>query len=1065
MNLKKLELTFIPSEYWNESPSKFELLSKGKKLPKNAHFFLFWIPSINSEQELINQILSVFPKIPASKLLSCKINLALPLPFLKIKSNNDDNNNKYFGITTVLGKIVPISPAIKLLYNLELIESQDRSITHYSNSIKTWGFLTKLIFELLNKGQFVPILKPLDGKLFEAQWQLLLTSQNDNERFQSILKSSDWKSFNLPINFISNDGTLITDGLWHPSYIFTNYIDSIGDYVIRSILKKTKFSTFKEFYSTEIKKESDPSYKIGWDYKFLKSLIKNDPRFEIKEYYETVIPTIIKNWVQSARGFTFKHGSFFTLKLQYPKKSEEEWPLVFFISLQEDSTLISLKEIWEGNIKKESKFQNLFDNDESYIETILRALGTISKIFPPIKRMLEEKFPGEIKLTSTEVIEFLKYPKDLLIQSGFNVILPDAFSIGGAQRLTARLLIRSGDTEKYGSKSTQSIPSLFDMSSMLEFKWEANLGGEKISDDEFKKLINSNQPLINLRDKWILIDQYDLEELRNAKDLDLDNYVDALKLGLTGSIQLGENGNRYEVIVEGVFGEIIDQLKSIDTFEKIPPPSSFHGTLRPYQEIALSWMGNMCKFNFGLCLADDMGLGKTIQVIALLLHLKEIYPNEQFKFLIVCPTSLLFNWSRELNKFAPDLRIIIHHGSNRLKDAIKITKNLENYEILLTSYGTIRNDIEFLQIIPFSGIIIDESQNIKNYSSQQTQSILKLQGNFRIGLSGTPLENRLMELWTLFEFLNPGLLGTRTEFQKNYIIPIERFQDEEVIDKLKLIISPFMMRRVKTDKSIINDLPDKNEMKIFIELTEQQVILYQEIVDNTFKEFDRIKFDNQKKRGLILGLLVKLKQICNHPFQYLKEDLKSINNEGGLENFLSQSQKVERLLEITEEVIANGEKILIFTQFRQMGDILYKVLSLKYDFTILYFHGSVPEKKRREIVDEFQSDEINSSPILILSLKAGGTGLNLTQGTTVIHIDRWWNPAVEDQATDRAYRIGQKSKVNVYKFITIGTLEEKIDLLLEEKRDLADKIVSSKGESWISDLDEEKLKNLLLLSN
>ena len=270
------------------------------------------------------------------------------------------------------------------------------------------------------------------------------------------------------------------------------------------------------------------------------------------------------------------------------------------------------------------------------------------------------------------------------------------------------------------------------------------------------------------------------------------------------------------------------------------------------------------------------------------------------------------------------------------------------------------------------------------------------------------------------------------------------------------------MRRIKADKSIISDLPEKNEIKLFIELSDTQKKLYRELVNESIKEIENTSSDKRKKRGLILGLLVKLKQICNHPYQYLKIPAE---NDILTEDFISQSHKIERLLEMTDEVIANGEKVLIFTQFTQMGDLLQKILEQKYDFNILYFHGGVPEKKRREIVDEFQSEDIESPTILLLSLKAGGTGLNLTRGTTVFHYDRWWNPAVEDQATDRAYRIGQKSVVNVYKFITVGSIEEKIDSLLEEKRDLADKIVSSTGESWISDLDDEKLKELLKLSN
>jgi SNF2 family DNA or RNA helicase len=458
-----------------------------------------------------------------------------------------------------------------------------------------------------------------------------------------------------------------------------------------------------------------------------------------------------------------------------------------------------------------------------------------------------------------------------------------------------------------------------------------------------------------------------------------------------------------------------------------------------------------------------MGLGKTIQVIAFLCYLKKQFPKNPGSYLIICPTSILFNWHREITKFAPHLEVYFHHGPNRLKDPKNIPEFLKPHRIILTSYGTIRNDIDFLETIEFSGIIVDESQNMKNYISQQTQAIYKLKSQFRLCLSGTPIENRLLELWSLFNFLNPGLLGSRGEFTKQYILPIERFQDQTALNNLKFIISPFILRRVKSDKSIIKELPEKNEMKILIELTNEQVKLYKDLTENMLKELQASSV-KKKNTALILSLLVKLKQICNHPYQYLKIDIDSINLEENVKEVISQSKKLKRLVEMTEEVLESEGKLLIFTQFTQMGKILQKVLEFKFKSRILYFHGGVQENKRKQIVDEFQSNKIDSPPILVVSLKAGGTGLNLTQGTTVIHFDRWWNPAVEDQATDRAYRIGQKSVVNVYKFISKGTVEEKIDLLLEEKKDLADKIITSTGESWISELDGEKLKEILLLS-
>ncbi|MHA1492306.1 MAG: DEAD/DEAH box helicase, partial [Promethearchaeota archaeon] len=997
--VNKLELIYIPASYWNEPLSGFELISKAKKLPRNSSFFILWNPTNPSEKELTERIKLNFPTIPANKLLTCKINFAVPVHSLK--AADMISPKQFFEVSSFVGKIMPITPAVKLLFQLELIGSQDRGVKRFSNSIKTWAFLTKLIFELLNNGKFIPILEPITSERYTGQ-----------------------------------------------SYVFSIFMDNIGDYLIRSTVNKSDFHTFQEFYSTEITKETDPDFKLGWDYKFLKALIRKDPSFKVEEFYETVLPTLINNWTQSAQGLTLKQGFTFNLELKYPKKPEDDWPLMFYLSLQDGAKFIPLNELWEVSSLKKKEFQKFIETDGQFLEIILRALGAASKIFPPIKRALLETIKGEIKLTSREVMDFLKYPKDLLIQSGFNIILPDVFRRGGKQRVSAKLIIRSKSEKKVTKGIHPGLPSLFDINSMLESKWEISLEGKKISEEKFDNLINSDDPLINLSGKWILVDQQNIEDLKGIKDTETKSYMDALKLGLAGKIQLQENGIKYDVIIEGELSDIVEKLQSVDSFEEIHSPSSFNGKLRPYQQEGLTWMANMASFNFGLCLADDMGLGKTIQVIAFLSYLKDQLPHNLGSVLIICPTSILFNWRRELKKFAPDLDVVLHHGAKRTTKASGISEFLKPHRIFLTSYGTIRNDIDFLETINFSGIIVDESQNMKNYASKQTKAINRLKSQFRICLSGTPIENRLIELWSLFNFLNPGLLGSRVEFQRKYVLPIERFQNQEITNNLKLIIAPFIMRRVKSDKSVIDDLPEKNEMKIIVELSEKQVILYKKLVEDTLKEIENMESDKRKKKGLILALLVKLKQICNHPSQYLKIDVSSIDLDLKMEEIVSQSQKLERLLEMTDEVISNGEKVLIFTQFTQMGNILQKILEHKYKFKILYFHGGVQEKKRKEIVDEFQSDNIESPPILILSLKAGGTGLNLTQGTTVIHFDRWWNPAVEDQATDRAYRIGQKSVVNVYKFISKGTIEEKIDYLLEEKRDLADKIVSSTGESW-----------------
>ena len=1044
-----LELSYIPSLYWNEQLSSFKLISGDVNLPENTNFFFVWAKEQLSEKELNDCIERIFVSIPPEKLISCQINLAFPIV-----------DSPLFEVRTIKGKIIPIIPMVRLLYTMELFGPHEERI-EYSDSIKTWIYLTKLLFEMLNKGQFIPKMEDFTTRSHKSSWKVILKSQNDRSRFDSIVNWSSWNSFCIPTDFIKSDGGFKSEGLWHPSYLFSLFLDEVGDSIIRWILNQEEFLSFKEYYSSEIKNEGKKGFKPSWDYKFLKSLISKDPLYHIEGFHESILPSLIQNWTQLVDTFSLKFDFSIKFELNYPEKGEVEWPLSLYFILGKHS--FPIDQLWADRASIFEDLDNLQGEKEQFLEHGLRFLGRAARIFPPIKRALESSLENKIYLSTDEVLNFLKYPKDLLIQSGYNIELPEVFRRGGKQRLTSKLIIRSENIKKQQKDSFSTLPSLFDVKSMLDVKWRVNVGDNELSKEKIDQIIKLNQPLINLEGEWVLIEQKDLQELKTLEIPEIKTYMDVLKIGMTKSFQ-SESGNKYDVIIEGDFQQIIENISKIDEFYEIPIPSIFKGTLRIYQQEGLNWMANMTKYNFGLCLADDMGLGKTIQVIAFLCYLKEQFPDNPGSYLIICPTSILFNWQRELTKFAPDLEVIIHHGPHRTTDLTKIQEFSKPHQVFLTSYGTIRNDVDLLETIYFSGIIVDESQNMKNYYSQQTQAINRLKSQFRICLSGTPIENRLLELWSLFDFLNPGLLGNRGGFQRDFVIPIERFQDQEAIDKLKLIINPFILRRVKSDKSIINDLPEKNEMKLFVELTEDQIKLYQELVNRTLQELKETHDDKRKGKGLILGLLVKLKQICNHPYQFLKKDLDSINMEENLKEIISKSKKLKRLVEMIDEIISNNEKALIFTQFTQMGDIIKKVLEKKLNLEILYFHGGVPEQKRKGIVERFQSESIESPPILVLSLKAGGTGLNLTQGTTVIHFDRWWNPAVENQATDRAYRIGQKSIVNVYKFISKGTIEEKIDLLLEEKKDLADKIVSTTGESWISDLEGEKLKELLILS-
>ena len=504
----------------------------------------------------------------------------------------------------------------------------------------------------------------------------------------------------------------------------------------------------------------------------------------------------------------------------------------------------------------------------------------------------------------------------------------------------------------------------------------------------------------------------------------------------------------------GWLKEILDKLTEGVKITTIKQPASLHGQLRPYQLKGVSWLAFLEQYGFGACLADDMGLGKTIELIALLLHERSSQQNgskpNRNPALLICPMSIVGNWQKELERFAPSLNVMVHHGHERLSGEAFEQEARQN-DIVITTYALALRDQEHLATIDWEYVVVDEAQNIKNDEAKQTKAIKKLEARHRIALTGTPVENRLAELWSIMEFLNPGYLGSGTDFRKNFAIPIERYRDADRSESLKRLIQPFVLRRLKTDKSIIADLPDKMEMKVFCNLTQEQASLYEAVVKEMMAKIEEAE-EGIERKGLVLSTLLKLKQVCNHPAQFVADG-------SALEG---RSGKLARLEEMLEEVLAAGDKALIFTQFAEMGKLLRAYLQERLGCETLFLHGGTPKKQRDIMVQRFQ-EERRGAQLFILSLKAGGVGLNLTAANHVFHFDRWWNPAVENQATDRAFRIGQKKNVQVHKFVCIGTLEERIDMMIEQKRELANSIVGS-GENWLTEMSTTQLKELFALS-
>ncbi len=449
-------------------------------------------------------------------------------------------------------------------------------------------------------------------------------------------------------------------------------------------------------------------------------------------------------------------------------------------------------------------------------------------------------------------------------------------------------------------------------------------------------------------------------------------------------------------------------------------------------------------------LADDMGLGKTIQVIAALIKeresTKKIVPT-----LLIAPTSVVGNWNKEIEKFAPHLKVIIHHGSDRTQDLAAFKAASNKCDILITSYSLARRDGKLLQSMTWQRIVIDEAQNIKNPAAEQTKAILKLKSTHRLALTGTPVENRLLDLWSIFNFLNPGYLGKEAQFRKSFELPIQKEHSIVQSETLKKLVQPFILRRVKTDKTIIKDLPDKVEQKQYCNLTKEQASLYEAIVKDVVKQLEEV--EGIQRKGLMLSTMMKLKQICNHPRQFLQDNS---------EFTAARSHKLQRLDEMVEEITAEGQSLLIFTQFTEIGEALQQYLKQVLGYQTYYLHGGTSRSKREKMITEFQDPETEPAAF-VLSLKAGGVGITLTKANHVFHFDRWWNPAVEDQATDRAFRIGQKNNVFVHKFVTLGTLEEGIDQMIEDKKKIANSIVGA-DESWLTELDNESFKKLITLN-
>jgi superfamily II DNA or RNA helicase len=702
-----------------------------------------------------------------------------------------------------------------------------------------------------------------------------------------------------------------------------------------------------------------------------------------------------------------------------PDGDAPEFQLVLQLRSNADPSLIvDAAALWNQPEAVLSRFGSQAETD------LLLALRRGAPIWPPLAEALQQASPSVIGLDDDALTSLLGPAAEELAGAGIEVLWPSSMLDGG-------LKLRAVPTPAPG-KVTEAG---FGLEALLDFRWQLTLDGALLDADEVAALAEAKRPLIRLRGRWVMLDPALLDRLRRPPRTRM-RAAEALGAVLAGSAEI--DGETVTVVAEGPLADLAVKVAGLaSTLVEVEPPPGLGATLRPYQQRGLAWLAAMCETGLGGCLADDMGLGKTIQVIALHLHRREAKAGPT---LVVCPASLLGTWEHEVHRFAPDVPVRRYHGGGRHLEDLAVD------EMVLVTYGVVLRDSARLAEVGWGLVVADEAQHAKNPLSRTARELRVVPAPARIALTGTPVENRLSELWAILDWTTPGLLGHLESFTRRVAVPIERYRDAEATTRFSALIRPFLLRRRKTDPGIAPELPRKTETDVFVPLTAEQVTLYEAMVRETMEAIETKQ--GIERAGLVFKLLTALKQICNHPAQYLKQP-------GPLE---SRSGKLAAFDELTEVILANGESMLVFTQYTQLATLLQQHLDAR-GINSLFLHGGVPVPRREEMVARFQAGDV---PVFLLSLKAGGTGLTLTRATHVLHYDRWWNPAVEDQATDRAYRIGQDRPVQVHRLIAEGTLEDRIAALLETKRELAQAVIGS-SEGWITELSNAELAELVSL--
>ena len=892
----------------------------------------------------------------------------------------------------------------------------------FSQDMKFIVYALEYAAVMVCRGTYVPDMERLcDG--FVSVWRPLLLAKYQDE-YLDFVKSVP------PVLRAVSFGASHTSALSGREETASAILCALLDYIVRS--------------SQSVKQQGRKIDSSNPHEIWLRSLTwPKAPLNSWNEAMESLYPQV-RSWADSIKAVTRQPWKLF-LRLDEPMRGDDSetdslWTLSWHLQSSRDPSLvIPAARVWSPDDAERIWFEREGLNPRRYM---LQVLGHLASLVPAIAESLENPAPSECLLDTDELFEFLKEHVSGIIEQGIQVQFPASWgSLDDRPRLAVKGTLKDARHEQ---ENTFSAGGQINLGDLLDVDWSVSLGEDILTEQELALITELKTPLVNIRGRWVVLYRDEIEKIVNGmKRLPREiTRREALFASFSEGI-----GDTPVSAVDGSawLNSIRAVLTGAEEIEPAEQPEGFSGTLRPYQGKGLSWLAWLAKLGLGGCLADDMGLGKTVQTLAMVQLLRN--GGENRPILLVCPTSVIENWRRETEKFLPGTNILIHHGTKRLKGE-KFAAAAANSVLVISSYSLLFRDNAMLAAASWCGVILDEAQNIKNPDTRQSRAARAVPADWHIALTGTPVENHVGDMWSIMEFLLPGLMPNKTRFAREFLRPIQA-GEVKAMEKIKKLTAPFIMRRLKTDKNIIKDLPEKIETQVFCPLGREQASLYSAVLaslDEGIAEADGIK-----RKGLVLAAITSLKQVCDHPALYLKDK----------SELAGRSGKLARLADIAEEMLAAGDRALIFTQYAEMGAILKKFLQETFGREVLFLHGGVERKKRDEMVQRFQNGE-NPPPFFVLSLKAGGTGLNLTGANHVIMFDRWWNPAVEQQAVDRAYRIGQKSRVQVHYFCCKGTLEERIENLIESKRKIADSVVGS-GESWISDMSDDDLRELFAL--